>query len=200
MKQVILNRIAELGGDISQTKGQSLIDDLQNITFKDALHFKDDEPLCDFYNIFYEQNKHLLNNTDESINQAIAEYYTAGDGTNFWQNQLFTPLTPNTPDYDEWVTYFNETDFSQFLEVTGGRTPEFLMLIYSHGYPNHYFICTNDVNQDNPMVFSTDHEVYFDEVENEGLLSDFLNHFMSKQEARVHIQGFLDDVANENDE
>ena len=60
---------------------------------------------------------------------------------------------------------------------------------------DHYFICANDVS-DNPTVFSTDHEVYFDEIENEGLLLDLLNRFMSKQESRTYIQNFLDEVKN----
>lgn len=202
MKQQILNRIAELGGDISQTTGDSLIDDLQKITFKEVLYFKDD---CGFYDdfceVFYEQNQNLLDNIDEFIDKAIAEYYVSSDdetglGQAFWQTQLFTPLTPNTPDYDEWFSNFDESNFAQFLEVTGGKAPEFLMFIYSYGYPDHYFICTNDVNQDNPTVFSTDHEVYFDEVDNRGLLLNFLNKFMTKQEARVAIQEFLNDIEN----
>ncbi|MDO4250816.1 MAG: hypothetical protein Q4C68_04825 [Moraxella sp.] len=199
MNKSILERIHALGGDISQTKGVSLIDDLQTITFKNVLHFKDnDEPFYDFYN-FYKVNQSL--NTNEFIDKAIAEYYISCDdedstvGQAFWRGYLFTPLTPNTIDYDEWHDDFDDMDLSQFLAVTNGQPPEFLILIYSYGYPDHYFICANDVS-DNPTVFSTDHEVYFDEIENEGFLLDFLNRFMSKQESRTYIQNFLDEVKN----
>lgn len=205
MKQQILNRIADLGGDISQTKGQSLIDDLQKITFKEVLHFKrpDDEPFYSgFYEEFYEVNQDLSDNTEQFIDKAISEHYISADdddtavGQSFWQTQLFTPLTPNTPDYDEWVGNFDESNFAQFLEVTDGQAPEFLIFIYSYRYPDHYFICTNDINSDNPTVFGTDHEVYFEEITNKGSLLDFLNNFMTKQEARIYIQEFLDNVAN----
>ncbi|WP_066802313.1 hypothetical protein [Moraxella oblonga] len=206
MKQQILNRIAKLGGDISQTTGQYLIDDLQKITFKEVLHFKrpDEEPFYDFYDEFYDNNQSLLNNTEQFIDKAINQYYVSADddetavGQAFWQTQLFTPLTPNTPDYNEWSADFldDDIDLSQCLEVTGGKAPEFLIFIYSYGYPDHYFICTNDINSDNPTVFGTDHEVYFEEITNKGSLLDFLNKFMTKQEARIYIQEFLDDVAN----
>lgn len=209
MKQQILNRIAELGGDISETTGQSLIDDLQKITFKEVLHFKrpDDEPFYSgFYEEFYEVHQDLSDNIEQFIDKAISEHYISANddetavGQSFWQTQLFTPLTPNTPDYDEWFGDFDEMDLSPFLEVTDGEKPEFLMFIYSYGYPDHYFICTNDVNADNPTVFSTDHEVYFDEVDNRGSLLNFLNKFMTKQEARIEIQEFLDYIKNEDDE
>ncbi len=205
MKQTILNRIAELGGDISQTTGHSLIDDLQKITFKEVLHFKnDDEPFYNFYEDFYEVNQELLIDAEQFIDKAIAHYYIASDdetglGQAFWRGFLFTPLTPNTPDYDEWSADFKEMDLSECLAVTGGKTPEFLMLIYSYGYPDHYFICANDVNADNPSVFGTDHEQYFDEIEKVGTLSEFLDNFMSKKEARIYIQEFLDDVENDDE-
>lgn len=208
MKQVILNRIAELGGDISQTTGQSLIDDLQKITFNHLLYFKrpDEEPFYDFYPDFYDKNRELAKNSEQFIKKAIDDYYTPIDNNqtnreqSFWVRQFFTPLTLNTPYYNEWLNYFNEIDLSLFLEQTGGQTPEFLILIESYAHPDHYFICANDINADNPTVFSTDHEVYFDEVKNEGSLLDFLNHFMTKQEVRVCIQEFLDEVENEEDD
>ncbi|OPH39993.1 hypothetical protein [Moraxella equi] len=61
MKQAILNRIAELGGDISQTAGNSLIDDLQKITFNHLLYFKrpDEEPFYDFYPDFYDKKSRI---------------------------------------------------------------------------------------------------------------------------------------------
>ena len=44
------------------------------------------------------------------------------------------------------------------------------------------------------MVFGADHEQYFDEVSEEGRLSEFLAKLMSVSESRDVIKNFLDDV------
>lgn len=203
MNKSILARIQALGGDISQVKNHNLVD-LQYVSFKEVLHFRnDDEPFCEFYDEFYMPNQALLNNLDEFIDKAIAYYYISADdddtafGQAFWRAYPFTPLTANTPDYEEWFDYFDDVDLSKFLAVTGGKTPEFLILMHTYGFPDHYFICTNDLNVDNPTVFSTDHEVYFHKVDIVGDLSTFLNQLMSKQEARQYIQTLLDDIKDE---
>ena len=190
----ILKRIQALSGDISEIKDETLIDILKKITFKEALYFKNyDEPFGDFYDDFYEANKELPRN--EFIDKAIRRYYIDSEGEAFWCGELFTPFTPNTHDYDEWSGYFDKVDRSKFLAVTGGKIPEFLILVRSHSFPDHFFICVNDINSDNPTVFSTDHEVYFDEVEIEGNLSEFFNGFITKEECRTAVGEFLDEIS-----
>ena len=60
--------------------------------------------------------------------------------------------------------------------------PPFIGLLYTDSYPNYYYICLSDLNPENPIVWSTDHEVFFTDVTNEGALEDFLNKFMTKEE------------------
>jgi len=40
-------------------------------------------------------------------------------------------------------------------------------------------------------VYSTDHEIYFDEIENKGNLEAFLDRFMTKEEFREVVRGYL---------
>lgn len=198
----ILMRLQMLGGDISQATGDHLIDDLQNIKFKTVLHFKsDNEPFyVGFYDNFYRLN-HTLARSDPNafIDKAIMTHYVSVDdecavGQAFWQTNKFTPLTYGTADFDEWHDDFEEMDLSPFLKATKGRPPEFLQILYSYGYPDCFFICLNDDNQSDPMVFGADHEQYFDEVSEEGRLSEFLAKLMSVSESRDVIKNFLDDV------
>lgn len=197
----ILKRLQELGGDVSQATGDNLMNDLQTVTFERVLHFNSDEPFhSDFYDEFYEPNAELASSDPQAfIEKAIAEHYVLVDdecavGQAFWTVKKFTPLTEGTADFDEWHGDFAEMNLSPFLQVTDGQSPEFLQILYSYGYPDHYFVCLNDINQDDPMVFGTDHEMYFEEVSEEGRLSEFLATLMSATESRDVIQAFLDHV------
>lgn len=71
--------------------------------------------------------------------------------------------------------------------------PDFICIFYSYGYPDHYFICTEDSQPANPTVYSTDHEVYFDEMENEGSLEEFLDRFMTKEEFLEVVREYLNE-------
>lgn len=42
--------------------------------------------------------------------------------------------------------------------------------------------CLTDPDPENPIVYSTDHEVYFQEIDNKGTLEDFLEKYMTKDE------------------
>ncbi|QXU50259.1 hypothetical protein KYG33_04235 [Chryseobacterium sp. D764] len=55
-----------------------------------------------------------------------------------------------------------------------------------------YFVCTTDPDQTNPTVYSTDHEVYFQEIENEGKLENFLDRFMTKEEFLETVKEYLE--------
>ena len=53
---------------------------------------------------------------------------------------------------------------------------------HSYGFPDNLFICLTDPYQENPIVYGTDHEVFFDEITKQGTLEDFFNSFMTKEE------------------
>ena len=152
------------------------------------------------------KNIELANDDEQAfIKKAIDTYYISSSddvalSQVFWRGVSFTPLTQGTKDYDGWFDDFNDTterDLSPCLKATGGQTPQFAILMYSYGYPDHYFICVNDVNADNPTVFSTDHEVYFREMQTEGTLQEFLQRLMTKAECADRIQTFLSALNNQ---
>lgn len=73
-------------------------------------------------------------------------------------------------------------NLSEIERVVGTKYPSMIQLFYSYGFPDHYYICIDDPNQENPTLFGTDHEVFFSEVTNEGSLEAFMNTFMTPQE------------------
>jgi len=199
MKKEILEKIKQLGGNISNVKGQSLADDILSITFDTVLYQRPEdtpwqtatnngEPI---YGIgkFINENEELFKTNKQALYDKIIEkYYCLTDesyGQRFWQPILFTPFKEGTKDYEEWYEEFTdeeETDLSEIVKVTNDKQPDFIQLIYSYGFPDSYYLCTADPNPENPTLFGTDHEVYFREVTNEGSLEDFLNTFMTKDE------------------
>ena len=51
----------------------------------------------------------------------------------------------------------------------------------------HFLICLSDKDISNPKVYTTDHEVFFREIEELGRFSDFLDLFVSEDEYKVEI-------------
>lgn len=197
MKKEILEKIKQLGGNIGNVKGNSLAEDLLSITFKTVLYQKpgdtpwqtaeDAEPI---YGIgeFIDKNKELFKTDKQALYDKIIDNYfrltEEGYGQVFWQPRLFTPFKEGTEDYEEWNSDFidGDTDLTEIIKITNDNSPDFIELFYSYGFPDNYYICLTDPNQENPTLFGTDHEEYFKEVTNEGNLEDFLNTFMTKEE------------------
>lgn len=198
MKKQILDKIKELGGNIENVKGISLAEDLLSITFETVLYqrptdtpWQTAEQAEPIYGIgaFINENDALFKADKQALYDKIIEKYfcltNEGYGQVFWQPRLFTPFKEGTEDFDEWNIDFTdeeETDLSEIVKVTNDKTPDFIELFYSYGFPDNYYICLSDPNPENPTLFGTDHEVFFREVTNEGSLEDFLNTFMTKEE------------------
>ena len=197
MKKEILEKIKQLGGNTDKVKGYSLADDLLSITFDTALYQrKEDTPWATaeqtepIYGIgdFINENEKLFKTDKQKLyDKIIDKYFRLTDesyGQVFWQPRLFTPFKEGTDDFEEWNSDFTDedTDLSEIIKITNDKTPNFIEIFYSYGFPDNYYICLSDPNPENPTLFGTDHEVYFREVTNEGNLEDFLNTFMTKEE------------------
>ena len=211
MKKEILDRIKLLGGNTDGVKGKSLADDLQAITFNTVLYQRpedtpwqtaeDAEPI---YGIgeFIDRHEALFREDPEAFYTKITDTYFClteeGYGQFFWQPRLFTPFKEGTEDFDEWNPDFadGDTDLSEIIAHTGTRKPDFIALFYSYGFPDNYYICVNDPNPENPTLFGTDHEVFFQEVTHEGNLADFLATFMTRDELLELIRKRLPDFGD----
>jgi hypothetical protein len=208
MKTEILEKLKQLGGNIENVKGNSLAEDILSITFDTVLYQKPEdtpwqtaEQAEPIYGIgtFINENEELFNRDKQALYDKIIEKYFCltkeGYGQIFWQPRLFTPFKEGTDDFEEWNIDFTdeeETDLSEIIKVTNDKTPDFIELFYSYGFPDNYYICLTDPNQENPTLFGTDHEVFFREVTNEGNLEDFINTFMTKDELLEIVKKRMD--------
>ncbi|WP_053328846.1 hypothetical protein [Chryseobacterium gallinarum] len=191
MKDTIINKIKTLGGNTDAVdQDKNFIENWRSITFNHYLYDKD----WDVYGIdqFYESNKELYHNQPEKFYENLLNhYFSAHDsayGQYFVKDWMFTPFKEGSENQEEFDDLIDE-DYVQ--EVVGISKPEFMCILYSYGYPDHYFVCTTDPDPSNPTVYSTDHEVYFDELENEGSLEEFLDRFMTKEEFHKVVTGYL---------
>ena len=196
MKQEILDRIKKLGGNIEQVKGNSLQENLLSISFDTVLYprptdtpwssAEDEEPI---YGIgeFVDDNMELLRSNQQAFYDKLVEKYfcltEVGYGQTFWIAKLFTPYKEGTEDYEEWNTYFtDDVNLEEIHKVVDDPKPDFVQLFYGYSFPDHLYICLSDPNPENPTVFGTDHETFFNEINNVGNLEDFLKRFMTKEE------------------
>lgn len=193
MKQEILDRIQSLGGNIDHIKGISLREDLQLIEFKHPLY-----PLTytdEYYGTdkFYEENKLLYADNKELFYEQLAAHFFSDHeipyGQSFFRNFLFTPFKKDTSDYGELEGLVEEEEVRAIVE---GQELEFICICYAYGFPDHYFVCLTDPNPDNPAVYSTDHEVYFQEIDNEGTLEEFFQRFLTKEEFLVAVRNYIE--------
>lgn len=199
MKHSILNRIKDLGGDISKVKGNSLQEDLLSITFDTVLYPKpqdtpwasaeDQEPIYEL-GTFIEENMDLYHSDQQAFFDKLFNiYYCLTDeayGQDFWQPQMFTPFKENTESFDEWNMILqdcvNDDYLDEIIEQAKTPTPDFVSIIYSYGFPDQYYVCLQDPYPENPTIWGTDHEVFFEEITNEGTLEDLFNKYMTKDE------------------
>ncbi|MGE8554919.1 MAG: hypothetical protein ACN6OB_13450 [Chryseobacterium jejuense] len=191
MNDSIIKKTIALGGNTDAVSaGKSFVENWQNIRFTHYLYDKD----WDVYGIdqFYESNKELYHNHQEKFYEnLLTHYFSAHDsayGQYFVKDWMFTPFKEDSEDQQEFEDLIDE-DYVQ--GVVGIPKPDFLCILYSYGYPDHYFVCTEDPDQSNPIVYSTDHEVYFDELENEGNFEDFLDRFMIQEEFLEVVTEYL---------
>lgn len=209
MKKEILDRINQLGGDISRVKGNNIAEDLLSITFNTVLYKRpvdtpwataeQTEPIPGLGD-FIAENQELVHTHREGLYQKIITHYyrntEEGFGQTFWQPVLFTPFTKGTADYEEWYEgYFDDdtvVNLSEVEQITGHREGDFLQLFYSYGFPDQLYIRLDDPQLDNPTVFGTDHEVFFGEITNEGSLEAYFNQFMTREELIEIVAKALD--------
>lgn len=196
MNDTIINKIKALGGNTDALQAdQSFAENWKQIKFTHYLYDKD----WDVYGIdqFYESNKELYHNQPEKFYENLLNhYFSAHDsayGQYFVKDWMFIPFKEGSEDNEEFEDLIDQ-DYVE--EVVGLPKPEFMCIMYSYGYPDHYFVCTTDPDPSNPTVYSTDHEVYFDELENEGNMEEFLDRFMTKQEFREVVTGYLTEKIN----
>lgn len=196
MNDTFINKIKALGGNTEALQAdQSFAENWKQIKFTHYLYDKD----WDVYGIdqFYESNKELYHNQPEKFYENLLNhYFSAHDsayGQYFVKDWIFTPFKEGSEDNEEFEDLIDQ-DYVE--EIVGFPKPEFMCIMYSYGYPDHYFVCTTDPDSSNPTVYSTDHEVYFDELENEGNMEEFLDRFMTKQEFREVVTGYLTEKFN----
>jgi len=192
MKQSILDRIKRLGGDISNVKGTSLQEDLQAIVFDTVLYPKrtdtpwaeaeDQEPIYGISD-FINTHRGMIEADKEAFYQMLTDNFykitKEGHGQVFFEHTLFTPFKVGTEDHQEWDGEWKEQDFRKEI---AGTDMDLMIIGYSYGFPDHLFVCLTDPNPENPAVYGTDHEEYFDKISKEGTLESFFDEFMTKEE------------------
>ncbi|MGN7863882.1 hypothetical protein [Chryseobacterium sp. 22458] len=192
MNEQIIKRINILGGNTDAVSNdKSFAENWQSIRFDHHLYDKD----WDVYGIdaFYESHKDVYEKDSGKFYENLLEHYFSDHelpyGQYFFRNWIFTPFKENTDDYEELDGLVEE---HEIREVVEGTEMEFICLFYFYGYPDHFFICLSDPDPSNPTVYSTDHEVYFQEIENEGSLEKFLDRFMTKEEFQEVVKTYLE--------
>lgn len=207
MKREILERIEELGGNISSVVGKSLAEDLCSITFDTVLYRKnvdtpwsnaDDEEPIEGLGDFVDENIELYKkDKDVFFNRLYEKYFILTEeayGQYFWSGEMFTPFREGSTDFEEWNDFFNDDlhSFKEIFDVTDNKDPDFVHLFYGYGYPDCIYVVSQDVNSENTTVFGTDHEEWFIEVDVEGDLEKYLQRFRTKKELREYMEHRMD--------
>jgi len=205
MKQVILERIKALGGNVDRVEGKSLEEDLKVISFNTVLYPKpqdtpwakadEHEPIAGIGD-FVEENRTLFKaDKVRFYNQMLAHFYRQvqePQGQTIFMNELFTPFTEGTATFEEWQGEWEEAAWRQTIKATESEVLEVMFIGHAYSYPDHLFVCLTDPNPENPQVYGTDHEVFFDEISLEGTLEEYFNRFMTKEELLTIVKAKLE--------
>ena len=192
----IIQQIQTLGGSYAEPQDQTLLAQLKAIAFPHSLQYLEDlEDHVEYH--FDKREDQFKANLEQALNQLELDFFPEsepGPSGYLWVHRPFTPLTEGTEDYKEWAWTRDEFNFSEVRKVVGEGALEFVQIGYSYGYPDSYFICLQDPNPENPTVFGTDHEVFFDEVSNHGSLLDYLNGFCTRKQFKEIAQSILNEA------
>ncbi|MFP3831460.1 hypothetical protein [Chryseobacterium sp. SIMBA_028] len=196
MNENIIHKINNLGGNTDAVSvDKNFAENWQSISFTHYLYDKD----WDVYGIdeFYSRHKELYINDEKKFYEDLLKHYFSDHelpyGQYFFRDWFFTPFKEGTNDQEEFDGLIEEDIVQKVVKVS---KPDFICIFYSYGYPDHFFICTGDSEPSNPTVYSTDHEMYFDEIENEGSLDEFLDRFMTQEEFLDVVKEYLSGKPN----
>ncbi len=202
MKKEILDRIQALGGNISNVRGTTLKEDIQAITFNTVLYRKPEdtawakaEQTEPIYGIgeYVDKHRAQFKKDKDTFYQELLSYYYCltdeGRGQTFFQNELFTPFTEGTSSYDEWSGEWKEEEWKKIIK---GEKMELIQIGYDYSFPDHLYVCLTDPNPENPVVYGTDHEEFFDKISIEGTLEEYFNRFMTQDELLAIIKSKLE--------
>ncbi len=191
MNKSIVDKIKQLGGNTEGLRAdKSFVENWKSISFSHHLYDKD----WDVYGIdqYYEQYKDLYIEDQKIFYKNLLEHYFSNHelpyGQYFFKDWIFTPFKENTEDYEELDGLVDEYELKKIVQ---GKKMDFICIFYSYGYPDHFFVCATDPDQNNPTVYGTDHEMYFQEIENEGKLEEFLDRFMIQKEFLETVKEYL---------
>lgn len=144
---------------------------------------------------FYKENQNLHQLDRKEFNKKLINYYFTPSENYFGQHRkifdLFAPFNPLNKNFGELDGLIESDELRELVE---GNELEFIKLFHTETYPNLYFVCTSDPNPENPIVYTTDHETFFQEIEAEGNLADFLNHYLTKDEFLVYVEEYIKQI------
>ncbi|MCB2410077.1 hypothetical protein [Hymenobacter lucidus] len=192
MKPEVRQQIHRLGGTTTAAATTDLAEFLAATSFPHPLYPRHYAEELFGLDEFYQQHRALYTANPAAFYEALLLHFFADHqlpyGQDFFRPFRFTPFTPGTPDYGELEGLVTAEEVA--LTVAGGPL-EFICICYSYGFPDHYFVCPGDPNPENPTVYGTDHEVFFQEITAVGSLEEFFNRYLSKDEflaiARRHL-------------
>ncbi len=172
MNKTIIDRIAKLGGK-SAFEGGDLLHNMESIILPKSYLMQEFSDYLE--NDLLERIKAEGILTETEIPYPRIQYQTV----------KFTPFTKGTANYDEYSGFIHKEYVSSVIPCS---ELEFLIIGESNSYPNYYFICLGDKDISNPKVYTTDHEVFFREIEELGRFSDFLCLFVSEDEYKTEMK------------
>ena len=188
MKNEIIAKIRALGGEIGKVEGDSLRANLEAVSFSNSLYDRD----WGLYGIseYLDRERTLYERDESAFLEGIVDHFHAakedkGYGQIFWRGYHFAPMTEGSDDYEEWQELLSDTEytyFSEIRELVGDGPLEFVQIMHSYGYPDHYYVCLSDPVPENPTVFGTDHEELFQDIRNYGSLESFLGTILERHE------------------
>ena len=190
MLDKIKSRVKVLGGK-GDDSSVSVMDFLKSLDFdKMKLIDLEDIPFADFFvDEFYDEFLEMdtIPNYDDIETSCKVQISPT----------KFAPFTEGSDDYEEWGS---ELDMKESIETYfGSGNLEFLKLASSYGYPDCFFIKLND-ESDDPMVYGTDHEQYFVEIEEVCTVSKLFDCILTNDEYISEMKKLKKELKEEKEE
>ena len=201
MQKQIRKRIEQLGGSVSDPTDDSLLAMIQSISFPHPIYDFD----WDFYGVksFLDENISLYEtNQPEFIDRLVRHYYSDHDhnyGQSNWLGKPFTPMKLGTKGHKKWGKFFAKSpkcDLDFIRSFADGHEFSFVQIMRHDGVCEYTYVCLQDRRPENPTIFGTGDDYFFETLYPLGAFSSYLKTFYTRRRFRNTVQDGMHLVAS----
>ena len=172
MKESIISLFESLGGKFEDKASSGLVEQFSKLRFPLNSQYREQNlESLHLFEEFYYDNEELFKESNRTFNKELKDKFFP-KGECVYAGRFMTRFHPKN-------------------EKFGSEEHEVIALYYGVGFPDEFWIKTDDKDPENPTVYASDHETRSEGLKRAGSLESFLQSFVSTKDALARVKKHL---------